>query len=70
LQSDYVGRREDNHQNGQQEINSPRHESPSLKFSAPRFDSGLVSAMKNANASVVLNKMPVLIDHASRQPAA
>jgi hypothetical protein len=60
----------DDHQSGQHEINSPRHEiiAPSIRFA--RFKSRIVSAMKNADTSVVLNKMVVLIDHASRQQAS
>jgi len=70
LQSEEVRKCKDNHQDGQHEINSPRHEiiAPSVRFA--RLKSRIVSAMKNADTSIVLNKMVMLIDHASRQQAS
>jgi hypothetical protein len=40
------------------------------QFSLPRLKSRMVSATKNADTSVVLNKMLMLIDQASRQQAS
>jgi hypothetical protein len=40
------------------------------QFSFPRLKSRIVSAMKNADTSVVLNQMLMLIDQASRQQAS
>ena len=49
-----------------------RHAMKSLlrQFGLPRLKSRIVSAMKNADTSVVLNKMVMLINHASRQQAS
>jgi hypothetical protein len=35
----------------------------------PRLKSRIISAVKDANTSVVLNEVLVLMDHASRQQA-
>jgi hypothetical protein len=51
-------------------MNSPRHEIIAPSFSLPRLKSRIDSAMKNADTSVVLNKMLMLIDQASRQQAS
>jgi hypothetical protein len=40
------------------------------QFSLPRLKSRIVSAVKNADTSVVLNEVLMLIDHASRQQAS
>ena len=39
-------------------------------FDMPRLKSRIISAVKNADTSIVLNEVPVLIDHASRQQAS
>jgi hypothetical protein len=38
-------------------------------FNMPRLKSRIISAVKNTNASVVLNEVLMLMDHASRQQA-
>jgi hypothetical protein len=49
-----------------------RHAMKSLlrQFGLPRLKSRIVSAMKNADTSVVLNQMLMLMDHAIRQHAS
>jgi len=39
-------------------------------FDMPRLKSRIVSAVKNAKTSVVLNEVPMLMDHASRQQSS
>jgi hypothetical protein len=36
----------------------------------PRLKSRIISAVKNADASIVLDEVPMLMDHASRQQAS
>ena len=39
-------------------------------FDMPRLKSRIISAVKNADTSIVLNEVPMLMDHASRQQAS
>jgi hypothetical protein len=40
------------------------------QISLPRLKGRIVCAMKNPDTSVVLNQMPMLMDHTSRQQAS
>ena len=39
-------------------------------FNMPRLKSRIINAVKNADTSIVLNEVPMLMDHASRQQAS
>jgi len=44
--------------------------SPLRMFDMPRLKSRIIGTVKNAEASVILNEVPMLMDHASRQQAS